>query len=169
MTCEETCDRLPEFVVGAMSAREASATEAHLTECPACAQEHRALLEAGRLVDSLPPLRPARDLWPETAARLSPHRPRRRSIPDLLGLEPRWAALAAACAAIGVALIIHGPLRHGGLARSPIVEATAEDPDAALVARWSIEANLDAGMTDPYAAAIALAALPDSSGERSSQ
>jgi len=41
-------------------------------------------------------------------------------------------------------------LRHGGPAGPPIVEATTEDPDAALIARWSIEANLDAGMADPY-------------------
>ena len=78
-----------------------AAARAHLAECPQCRHELERLHQRVARLKALPPLRPARDRWPEVAARIRADRGTRRT---------RLAALAglAAAAAIALAVAIGG-------------------------------------------------------------
>jgi len=51
----------------------------HLDQCPQCQQELDRLHQRVARLKALPSLRPSRDRWPETAARLRAERRRRRT------------------------------------------------------------------------------------------
>jgi len=79
---------------GAASARE------HLDGCPACQAELDRLHQRVARIKALPALRPGRDQWPQTAARLRvARRARRQRVASLIGL----AAAASIAAAVLVA------------------------------------------------------------------
>ncbi|MFL5403150.1 MAG: hypothetical protein ACJ8BF_10080 [Gemmatimonadales bacterium] len=56
-----------------------AAAREHLTQCPECQAEQRKLDQRVARLKALPTLRPSRDRWPETAARLRAERLRRRN------------------------------------------------------------------------------------------
>jgi hypothetical protein len=65
---------------------EAAARE-HLEACPACRAEFERLHQRVARLKALPPLRPARDRWPQTVARYRAERNRRRvRVGGLVGL-----------------------------------------------------------------------------------
>lgn len=151
MDHESVLARLDAFLDGDLPSGEQEEMERHLRACVPCAKEAaemRRLLERARaLPDSLPP---ARDLWPEVAARL-PHRggERRRSF---------WRPALAAAAALAVVLVGlrlglgPGGERGDGTAGGRVPQAslatnsvlTALDLETAAAGK-SLEAALDAG------------------------
>lgn len=72
-----------------------AAAREHLTQCPQCQTELERLHQRVARIKALPPLRPGRDRWPETAARFRAEQRRRRT--RMIGLT----GLAAA-ASVGV-------------------------------------------------------------------
>jgi len=83
--------REPGLEPGAATARE------HLNQCPQCQAELDRLHQRVARLKALPPLRPGRDRWPETAARVKAERRQRRT---------RLAALSGLAMAAGLAAVI---------------------------------------------------------------
>jgi hypothetical protein len=73
-----------------------SAAREHLDQCPQCQTELDRLHQRVARLKALPPLRPGRDRWPETAARLRTERRRRQT--RLIGLS--GLAVAASLALV---------------------------------------------------------------------
>ena len=92
--------RAPGLEPGDASARD------HLEHCPGCRAELDRLDQRVARLKALPPLRPARDRWPEVATRVrAERRERTRRTAGLAGL-----ALAASVAlALAVAPLVRGP------------------------------------------------------------
>src|SRR5262249_59198135 len=85
---------------------DASARE-HLDGCPACRAELDRLHQRVARLKALPALRPGRDRWPETAARVrAVRRARRQQLAGLIGL--------AAAASIAAPLLAAPPRDAGG-------------------------------------------------------
>ena len=82
--------REPGLEPGQATARE------HLNQCPACQAELERLHQRVARLKALPTLRPARDRWPETAARFRADRRRRRF---------RLVGASGLAAAAGVAVV----------------------------------------------------------------
>ena len=77
-----------------------AAAREHVNQCPHCQAELDRLHQRVARLKSLSPLRPSRDRWPETAARLRAERARRRTrLVGLTGLAT--AASLAAVIALG--------------------------------------------------------------------
>jgi hypothetical protein len=77
-----------------------AAAREHVNECPHCQAELDRLHQRVARLKALSPLRPSRDRWPETAARLRAERARRRTrLVGLTGLAT--AASLAAVIALG--------------------------------------------------------------------
>jgi hypothetical protein len=86
--------REPGAEPGVATARE------HLNQCPQCQAELDRLHQRVARLKALPPLRPSRDRWPETAARFQAERRRRRNrVVGFTGLAT--AASLAAVVALG--------------------------------------------------------------------
>jgi type II secretory pathway component PulM len=83
--------REPGVEPGTATARE------HLNQCPQCQAELDRLHQRVARLKALPPLRPGRDRWPETSARLTRERRQRRT---------RLAALSGVAAAASLAAVI---------------------------------------------------------------
>jgi len=83
--------REPGVEPGTATARE------HLDHCPECQAELDRLHQRVARLKALPPLRPSRDRWPETAARFKADRRRRQG---------RLAALTGLATAAGLAVVI---------------------------------------------------------------
>jgi hypothetical protein len=83
--------REPGLEPGAATARE------HLNQCPQCQAELDRLHQRVARLKALPPLRPSRDRWPETSARLTSERRQRRT---------RMAALSGLATAASLAAVI---------------------------------------------------------------
>jgi hypothetical protein len=83
--------REPGAEPGAASAR------AHVDQCPQCRAELDRLHQRVARIKALPPLRPARDRWPETVARYKTERRRQRR---------RYAGLAGLATAASLAIAI---------------------------------------------------------------
>jgi hypothetical protein len=83
--------REPGVEPGTATARE------HLNQCPQCQAELDRLHQRVARLKALPPLRPGRDRWPETSARLTRERRQRRT---------RLAALSGLAAAASLAAVI---------------------------------------------------------------
>jgi anti-sigma factor RsiW len=76
-----------------------AAARQHVDQCPSCQAELERLRQRVARLKALPTLRPARDRWPETAARFRADRRRRR-----VRLAGASGLAAAACVAAVVAL-----------------------------------------------------------------
>ncbi len=91
--------RSPGLEPGDASARD------HLEHCPGCRAELDRLHQRVARLKALPPLRPARDRWPEVAGRVrAERRERTRRTAGLAGL----AAAASVALALGVAPLFRG-------------------------------------------------------------
>jgi hypothetical protein len=96
----------------------AAAARDHLRGCAVCQTELERLHQRVARLKALPALRPARDQWPQVAARVRAERRRRRSrIGSLAGL-----AIAASAA---MALLLSGPRGSPGTA-GPEIELAME-------------------------------------------
>jgi Putative zinc-finger len=102
MKCEEIRARLDEYVDGDLTEAEFQEVELHLGDCPECGQEERQLrafiTEAAALPEEI---QPARDLWPDVAARLRGPEGMRLVPPSGLA---RWIGPMSVAAAVVVAL-----------------------------------------------------------------
>ena len=74
-----------------------AAARQHLDQCPNCQAELERLHQRVARLKALPALRPARDRWPETAARFRADRRRRRA---------RMAGVTGLAAAASIAIVI---------------------------------------------------------------
>ncbi len=104
MTCDEIVERLDAFVDGAGDEAAFQEIELHLAGCAACREEERALRDLLAEAAALPKsVQPARDLWPDVAARIAAGgvRARRARIGWTIGL-----AAAAALAALASARLL---------------------------------------------------------------
>lgn len=115
--------REPGAEPGAASARE------HLNQCPQCQAELDRLHQRVARLKALPPLRPGRDRWPETAARFRAARRRRNG---------RLAGLAGLATAASLALVV--------AIRQPTtpVDLTTEQLSQAMERSQALESALSA-------------------------
>lgn len=128
MNCREVEDRLDDYVDGSLAEGEFQEVELHLASCAACRDAERGLRRLLAQAAALPrEVTPARDLWPEIAARLQAP-----AIPGS-GLVAAAAALAVAVAATfffrGGPAPTSGPatLSVAVSAESPTLAAAEED------------------------------------------
>jgi anti-sigma factor RsiW len=145
-------DRLSEYVDGSLEAGEALALEAHLAECAECAATLAGLRAVTARAAALPPREPARDLWPEIAARLAPRSAERPSLAVALATALRgfFASLTVrrlslslpqlAAAALALVLVSGGAVWIAFRARptpapapAPVALQPAPAPEAASV------------------------------------
>jgi hypothetical protein len=105
-------EQLDDYVDGLLSEQERAATEAHISGCETCRHTVDFLRALQGGAAGLPrEIEPARDLWPELEARISPTRVMRvdfrgRGPLALIGIRSawgQWAALAAAALVLIVA------------------------------------------------------------------
>jgi DNA repair exonuclease SbcCD ATPase subunit len=121
----------------------------HLDQCPQCQQELDRLHQRVARLKALPSLRPSRDRWPETAARLRTERRRRRTRTfSLVGL--------ATAASVAIALATGRPSAPS----SPLAERTAQELQRVMVRSQALESalselNPDNGMVDGRTAQMA--------------
>ena len=108
----------------------AAAAAEHLDQCPHCRAELDRLHQRVARLKALPPLRPGRDRWPETAARFRAERARRRM---------RLAGLGGLAAAASVALA----LAIGRPASTP-ADPTTEELQEAMIRSQALETALGA-------------------------
>lgn len=101
--------REPGVEPGTAAARE------HLNQCPQCQAELDRLHQRVARLKALPPLRPGRDRWPQTAARYRAERSRRRM---------RVGAMLSLAAAASIALVVTNPLPNRGTQVVPIATRT---------------------------------------------
>jgi hypothetical protein len=86
-----------------------AAAREHLNQCPQCQAEVDRLHQRVARLKALPPLRPGRDRWPETAARLRADRRRHRNrVVGFSGL----AAAASLALVLSVGHISHSPVAN---------------------------------------------------------
>jgi len=106
-----------------------AAARDHVNQCPHCQAELDRLHQRVARLKALPPLRPSRDRWPETAARFRAERlSRRRRVVGLTGL--------AAAASVALAVTV------GRL--SPPNEATAAQINQVMERSQALESALSA-------------------------
>jgi len=122
----------------------------HLDQCPQCQQELDRLHQRVARLKALPSLRPSRDRWPETAARLRAERRRRRT---------RTFSLAGLAAAASVAIVL-ATGRPSTQSSSPPAERTAQELQRVMVRSQALESalselNPDNGMVDGRTAQMA--------------
>lgn len=106
-TCEETRERLDEWVEGSLAEADRREVAAHLETCEACRAEAAEVGELRSAAAGLPrEIRPPRDLWPAIDARLDADEvvPLRRARPAS-GLS-RWGLVAAALALVLVTAVV---------------------------------------------------------------
>jgi hypothetical protein len=114
--------RAPGVEPGDATARE------HLEHCPECQAELERLHQRVARLKALPPLRPARDRWPQVAARLrAGWRARRNRLAGLAGL----AAAASIALAVGVAPLLR-PREGAGAGRIAEMMARSRALETAL-------------------------------------
>jgi hypothetical protein len=110
----------------------AATAQEHLHQCPQCQAELERLHQRVARLKALPPLRPGRDRWPETAARYRAERDRRRArLAGFTGL----GGLAAA-ASVALVLSISRP--------APSADPTTEQLQEAMVRSQALETALGA-------------------------
>ena len=131
--------REPGTEPGAATARE------HVNQCPQCQAELDRLHQRVARLKALTPLRPSRDRWPETAARLKAERRQRRN---------RMVGLGGLAAAASVAIVLaSGSLPHATLANAEQL-TQAMERSRALESALS-QYNPDGRMLDGRTAGIA--------------
>ena len=115
MKCEQIREHLDDYVAATLNQNDEATLLSHLAECDACAAEERGLRSLLRQAAELPrQMQPARDLWPDIAARLE-----RRG--RLLRFRPRATHVAWLAAAASIAIALSATLtpRSGGIAPGP--------------------------------------------------
>jgi len=119
-TCEETRERLDEWVEGSLVDPDRREVAAHLESCEACRAEAAGVGELLSAAAALPrAIRPPQDLWPEIDARLDEaadtagaapvvplSRARRAGPPRSASGLPRWGLVAAALALVLVTAVV---------------------------------------------------------------
>lgn len=135
-TCEETRERLDEWVEGSLTEPDRREVAAHLESCESCRAEAAEVGELRSAAAGLPrEIRPPRDLWPAIDARLDadevvPLRRARRTLPAS-GLS-RWGLVAAALALVLVTAVVTAMLtRRWDQAMALKLEQAGEGPPAA--------------------------------------
>jgi hypothetical protein len=154
MTCAEVRDLMDDYVDGDLDEAAFQEIELHLAGCAGCRAEERSLRALLAHAAALPAERmPARDLWPEIAARLEEARPARGRLWSVAG----WGAGLAAAAGVVLALsaTLGGPGRVG-----PALGASAP-PSLAPVAFGTDSPLPTAERTYARAAAELMAALDE--------
>ena len=114
--------REPGLEPGAATARE------HLNQCPQCQAELDRLHQRVARLKALPPLRPGRDRWPETSARLTRERRQRRT---------RLAALSGLATAASLAAVI-----SIGRMTQPTLDTRAEELSQTMERSQALESAL---------------------------
>jgi hypothetical protein len=138
MTCQETRDRLDDYVDGALSEAALHDVELHLAACAGCAEEERRLRAVVAEAAALPrEMSPPRDLWPGIADRIAAVRPRptARVVRRVWSWSP--AALAAAAAvviALGATLARVWPPTAGEQGGGGFVQQAAWTTEPSLLA-----------------------------------
>jgi hypothetical protein len=118
MKCHEWSDRFDDFLDGRLDAAEAEDVQAHIADCPSCADELASVRELRDLAAALPhSLEPSRDLWPGIEAQISEAKVVR-------GRFGRRALLAAAAAVVVVSSVVTAYF----IGRSQAVVVRAESP-----------------------------------------
>ena len=151
--CDEALRLLDDHVDGALGSERAAAVADHLAACDRCraaeAQTRRRVVAARALPAEI---EPARDLWPDLAARLRgevvPLRATRRawSRPDWMALAAAAALLVAATAVVTVRIASRGPVGTAPTAGS----------GGATLARATVPGDLTAAIAEYERAAAAL-------------
>lgn len=132
--------REPGTEPGAAAARE------HVNQCDQCQAELDRLHQRVARLKALPPLRPARDRWPETAARFRAERRRRRT---------RTAGSLALALAASIA-IVTGPLSTPGTSLAPTSTRISQAMERSQALEDALSAfNPDARMLDGRTAGMA--------------
>jgi hypothetical protein len=127
--------REPGLEPGAASARE------HLNQCPQCQAELDRLHQRVARLKALPTLRPARDRWPETAARFKGERRRRRT---------RLAGLTGLATAASLAVVVGiGRMAQPADSRAAELSQAMERSQAleSALSAWDPEARVLDGRT----------------------
>ena len=158
MKCERAFKLLPDYCVGGLRPAERAQIQAHLSDCPACRHELSALEAAGRLVQSMPVNKPARDLWPGIADAIRAEQTRVPWWKRLIApaARNRWAVAAAAV--IVLALVV-GILLNPFSTRPQL--ADEPDPESAVYSEWYAGTAWNAPLADRSGIALALAYAPD--------
>ncbi|HUF88374.1 MAG TPA: zf-HC2 domain-containing protein [Gemmatimonadota bacterium] len=135
-TCEETRERLDEWVEGSLAEADAREVAGHLESCATCRAEAAEVGELRSAAAGLPrEIRPPRDLWPGIDARLDadevvPLR-RARRVRPVSGLS-RWGLVAAALALVLVTAVVTAMLtRRWDQAMALKLQETGERAPAA--------------------------------------
>jgi len=137
MTCAEARERLDDYVDGELDEAAFQEMELHLAGCPACRDVERQLRALLAHAAALPRAQaPARDLWPEIAARVGrrrvlPFAPRRWGTPALVAAA---AAVVAVVSAVGLSRVTGpatGPSPHTAVATGHPASAGGEGLEAA--------------------------------------
>jgi anti-sigma factor RsiW len=110
-SCDETLERLDDYVDGVLDEAAFQEVELHLAGCAGCAAEHRMLRELLERAAALPrAIAPPRDLWPGISQRLSPRR----------ATTSRWTMGLAAAAALAVATTLATRPQGGAAGTAPV-------------------------------------------------
>lgn len=151
--CDEALRLLDDYVDGLLAPEPAAAVAAHIAACESCrgteARTRRILAAAAALPAEIAP---ARDLWPDLAARLQ------AEVVPLAGARrvwnrPRWTALAAAAAllvATSAVVTVHL------VSRQPEGAKPTSERGGATLARTAVAGDLTAAIAEYERAAAAL-------------
>jgi len=144
MTCEETRDRLDDYVDGGLAEAELHELELHLAACAGCAAEERALRAFLERVAALPAeVNPGRDLWPGIAGRIAAPRVVALRPPIPAALRRAWwtpgAGLAAAAA---VVVALGATLARVWTPAPPSPTGTGVGRGAVQEAAWTADSTL---------------------------
>ncbi len=101
MTCEAVATRIDDYVDGLLDEAEFQEVELHVAGCAGCRQQERELRALLAEAATLPRhMEPARDLWPDIAARLRSAEGERGVVRPLVARWMRPMTLAAAAAVL---------------------------------------------------------------------
>lgn len=157
MECERVANLLPEYSVGALTARQRDGIEAHLAGCAACRRELGALEATERLLCTLPAMEPSRALWPGISEAIRARGVRAPWWRRVLA-PPRRGWTVAIAAAVMVLVLAVGilPNRTG----TPTQLTYQPDPESAVYAEWYAAAAWNSPLADRSAMAVTLAYAP---------
>ena len=139
MTCEQVKGRLDEYVDGDLDEAAFQEVELHLDGCAGCRGEERLLRALIAEAAALPrEILPARDLWPEVAARLRGRegarlvaRPARATWPSPMAMAAAASVLLALTATLWVRG--HGPRPPAEVTPGTLRTVASVDPGADLL------------------------------------
>ena len=127
MKCDTVHEMLDAFVDGDLERSQSADVERHLAMCPVCSRRLDDLRRIMDMTAELPDsVEPARDLWPDIAARLD--RPSKVVQGRFAPTSRRWMAVAAAAAlSIGALVVAYTMGRHHA---DPMVARASATPAA---------------------------------------